>query len=347
MTGTAAPTRRRLLGLAAAGLAAATLPRPALAKPPTVMRGPTPITVNAWPLKGFSINQRPRRDFGALDFLGGVELHAREEGFGGISGLRLTRDGSRLLAVTDAGQWLSAGIVHGEGGIAGLSDAILAPLLGADGRPLRRTRHHDAESLTGAEGVVHVGIERRNAVMRFDLARGGLEARGVAVELPAQARALPFNRGLEALATAPATHPLAGALIGISERSSDADETTMGFVLTGSARGSFTLMRSGGYDVSDMDFLPDGDALVLERRFSLLRGIGMRIRRIAARDLKPGAQAIDGPVLIEADSGHEIDNMEGLAVHRGPDGRAILTLVSDDNFSLVQRTLLMQFALRG
>jgi hypothetical protein len=37
--------------------------------------------------------------------------------------------------------------------------------------------------------------------------------------------------------------------------------------------------------------------------------------------------------------------MEGLAVHRSAAGDVVLTLVSDDNFSPVQRTLLLQFTL--
>jgi hypothetical protein len=32
-------------------------------------------------------------------------------------------------------------------------------------------------------------------------------------------------------------------------------------------------------------------------------------------------------------------------VHRGADGETVLTLVSDDNFSMLQRTLLLQFTL--
>jgi hypothetical protein len=54
---------------------------------------------------------------------------------------------------------------------------------------------------------------------------------------------------------------------------------------------------------------------------------------------------VDGLVLIEADLGDEIDNMEGLNVHRTADGEIVLTLISDDNFSPVQRTLLLQFTL--
>jgi hypothetical protein len=45
--------------------------------------------------------------------------------------------------------------------------------------------------------------------------------------------------------------------------------------------------------------------------------------------------------------GHQIDNMEGLAVHRASDGAIVLTLISDDNFSPLQRTVLLQFTLSG
>ena len=54
---------------------------------------------------------------------------------------------------------------------------------------------------------------------------------------------------------------------------------------------------------------------------------------------------LDGPVLIEADMGYQIDNMEGLSVHRAANGDIVLTLVSDDNFSVIQRTILLQFTL--
>ena len=53
-------------------------------------------------------------------------------------------------------------------------------------------------------------------------------------------------------------------------------------------------------------------------------------------------------MLIQADCGFEIDNMEGIAVHRGRGGETIITLMSDDNFnSLLQRNLLLQFTLLG
>jgi hypothetical protein len=70
----------------------------------------------------------------------------------------------------------------------------------------------------------------------------------------------------------------------------------------------------------------------------------MRMRRITLAQLAPDA-TVDGPIVVEADMGYQIDNMEGLSAHRGGDGETVLTLVSDDNYSVLQRTVLLQFTL--
>ena len=70
----------------------------------------------------------------------------------------------------------------------------------------------------------------------------------------------------------------------------------------------------------------------------------MRLRKIAAADIKPDA-ILEGEVLIEADNRFQIDNMEGVAVTANAAGETVITLISDDNFSFFQRTLLLQFAL--
>ena len=90
--------------------------------------------------------------------------------------------------------------------------------------------------------------------------------------------------------------------------------------------------------------LASGELLVLERKFSWFSGIGIRIRRIALASVAPGA-VLDGPSIFEADLGDEVDNMEGIDAHVTPEGDTVLTMVSDDNFSPIQRTLLLQFTL--
>jgi hypothetical protein len=84
--------------------------------------------------------------------------------------------------------------------------------------------------------------------------------------------------------------------------------------------------------------------LLLERRFSWFTGIAMRLRRIAISDIAPRA-LVDGTDLLFADLGYQIDNMEGLSVHVDTNGDTVLTLISDDNFSILQRTVLLQFKL--
>ncbi len=71
----------------------------------------------------------------------------------------------------------------------------------------------------------------------------------------------------------------------------------------------------------------------------------MRVRRVRASDVRPGALLV-GNVLLEADMSSEIDNMEALSVSRNARGQTVLTIMSDNNFnSLLQRNLLLQFAL--
>jgi hypothetical protein len=130
----------------------------------------------------------------------------------------------------------------------------------------------------------------------------------------------------------------------ISERGLDRDGNIQGFLIGGPSAGEFSVKRIGDFDISDCAVTPKGDLLVLERSYSRLTGVGMRIRRIPLAEVKPGA-TVDGPALVEADMGYQIDNMEGLSVHRAADGSLVLTLISDDNFSMIQRTLLLQFTL--
>ena len=118
----------------------------------------------------------------------------------------------------------------------------------------------------------------------------------------------------------PKGQPLAGTLIAISERGLDLSGNILCFLIGGPSPGQFTAKRTGNFDISDAVLLPSGDLLLLERKFSLLEGVGIRIRRIPAKSIVPDA-VIDGPTIFEVDLGYEIDNMEGIDVHVADDGR--------------------------
>lgn len=305
---------------------------------------PEKIAIRATTIDSFDNRDPSRRRFGALEFRGGLELNSPYRAFGGISALRVGPDGGRFIAVTDNGSWLRGRIVYNDGRPSGIAEAEMAPLLGPEGKPLASRSWYDAESLAEDNGTLYVGIERVDQIVRFDYGRDGLLARGQPLTLPPEFKSFSFNRSLECMVVVPKGMPHDGTLIVVTERSLDANGNHRAFLLKDGRAGEFAVVRSADFDVTDCAVLPSADLLILERRFSPARGVAMRIRRMPLSGLKPGA-LVDGKVLMEADLGYQIDNMEGLAVHRAANGDLVLTLISDDNFSAIQRTLLLQFTL--
>ncbi|MBJ6127294.1 esterase-like activity of phytase family protein [Microvirga splendida] len=331
-------TRRNFLiggGAAAATLACTGV---AVAQRPQAFRGATAIRVEAKPIGRLSVTDPDRSRFGALMFRSGVHLRSDVSAFGGFSGLWRSADGREVIALADNAQVLKARIETSDGRLSGLSGPVLSPLILSNGVPMRRSRYYDTESFALSGNAVYIGAERNHAVIRYERNAAGSIIRGVPIPTPKAVRDLPDNGGLEALAVAPQRSPLNGALIGIAEGGS-------GFILTGSRQGAFQVALTGGFDVTDLAFLPDGDAVILERRFSLFGGFACRLRRIEAAAIRAGAR-IDGDVLYESEPSHQVDNMEGLAVHR-EGGETVLSLISDDNFSSLQKTVLLEFALAG
>ena len=333
--------RRRALAIAALSLALCLS-----ASAETSLRQaepPVAIEIATRPIAAFEPREPARTRFGPLTFRGGLSLTSSYRDFGGISSIRVGADGARFLAVTDKGRWLRGRIVYEGARPVGIADAEMAPILGPDGKPLAARRWYDTEALAEDGGTVFVGIERVHRIVRFDYGRSGLLARGTPIAVPPAFARLPNNKSIECLVFVP-KGALARTLMAISERGLDEAGNIRGFLIGGPSPGEFSVKRLGDFDVSDGAVTPGGDLLLLERSFSTFQGVGMRIRRIPLGDVKPGA-TIDGAALIEADMGYQIDNMEGLSVHRAADGALVLTLISDDNFSLIQRTLLLQFTL--
>jgi hypothetical protein len=331
-------TPRPMVTRATVGMAAPAEPQRTSVDPPTV------IAVEAKSIATFSLSAPDQRRFGMVEYVGGLELKSSHREFGGFSAIRVASDGEHFVSLTDRGWWLTGRIVSERGRPVGIAEATMAPMLGPDGRPLAQRGWHDTESLAERDGWLYVGIEGVNRIVRFDFDRQGLLARAEVVAAPPGISHLPSNKGLEALTFAPRDSKLAGALIGFSERGLDANKNLKAFLIGGAGPGQFSVKRRDNFDISDSATLPSGDVLLLERRFSWWTGIAIRLRRIAISDIAPDA-LVDGTDLLFADLGYQIDNMEGLSVHLDSSRDIVLTLISDDNFSLLQRTLLLQFKL--
>lgn len=331
---------------AAPGIARAQFVAPAASSGSASADAPVPIEVKARPIPWFDRNDHDRVRFGALEYRSGLVLTSPFPRFGGLSGLRLDPKGERFISFSDHGHWFTGRIVYDGRAMTGLADVESAPMLGPDGKPITARGWFDSESIAIDGSFVYIGLERVNKVLRFDFSKGFTRARGEVVPLPKAASRLPNNKGLEALVFVPSGQPLAGTLVAMSERGLDADGNLVGFLVGGPTPGQFSVRRTDDFDISDAVLLPAGDLLILERKFSWLSGVGIRIRRIPLTSVAPNA-VIDGPAIFEADLANEVDNMEGIDAHVTEQGETVLTMVSDDNFSMIQRTLLLQFTLAG
>ncbi|MEP5069000.1 esterase-like activity of phytase family protein, partial [Roseibium sp.] len=282
--------------------------------------------------------------FGPLTFLGGLELISADRNVGGLSGLLSLDSGNQILAVTDNGLWFAAEIKQSPDGTPlDVTNARYTPMLNREGKSLRAAWQHDTEAIAIDGDSLLVTAERANDIFRFPWPLATGKERMIE-ELPvsSEIKALRSSKGLEALAMPPTGSRLQGTALAIAERGPSGSDSIPAFLLKEGQQETLSVARSDRYDVTDATFLPTGDLLLLERRFNLRDLVGMRIRLIQDADILPGAR-LEGQVLLEADYGYQIDNMEGIAIHEGPDGATILTLLSDNNRSLLQRTLLLRF----
>ncbi|NWJ24113.1 esterase-like activity of phytase family protein [Rhizobium sp. RM] len=295
-------------------------------------------------LANFEVGTSASR-FGKLEFVGGLVMSSPEKLFGAISSIRFRPDGENFVAVLDTGHWLTGKITRGDSGaLSGVSDVRIAPILDISGREPTRKMDVDAEGLALRGDKVFVSYEQRHRIDIFP--DPGFESSKPIGRLPhlIPNNELRSNGGMEALAVSPVDSLLKGAMVVVAEKSIDADGNLLAAVLEGPLKGSFAVAHHPSFDVTDGAFLPNGDLLLLERRFNFAEGVGMRIRRIRAEDIKPGA-VVDGEILLEAGMVYQIDNMEGMDVVKGPDGSTRLIIVSDDNHSFLQRNLMLEFKL--
>jgi hypothetical protein len=346
--GRSARTGLRHFATPLAAVAASLVIAPALAdKPLTALDRTISTTITAIPID-FDRENPDRKEFGKLIFRGGLNLFAKSSYFGGYSALALDPTGSKLLAISDAGSWMRADLEYDGRELKRLGNVTLGPLLGADGKPLLDDTERDSEGMTLIDGdlgkgTAYVSFERHHRIDRYPFDGDRFGPPNGSVPLPAGTKRMTRNSGLEAIAVMQ-VGPLKGTLIAFAENLTDKSGNLQGWMIGGPRPGPVAVKRIEGFDITDAAALPDGGLVILERRFRYSEGIKMRIRRVSAAELKPGA-VVDGEVLLEATDNLNIDNMEAIGVHRRPSGETILTLMSDDNFSPLQRTLIMQFTL--
>ncbi|MCG8440348.1 MAG: esterase-like activity of phytase family protein, partial [Caulobacterales bacterium] len=298
-------------------------------------------------------------------FLGGVRLSG-DASFGGLSGLSVDEPAGRRVApdvagrpagraytltvVSDRGKALE---IHAEiGGEGTLRRAVCSPLVSISSRTEKR--------FSDAEGVTRFAPDPERRVISFEQEHRIEIAGAVGAGAPRMAegpalgrtQSLNHNLGLEALASLPSGTLLAGAeSVSLFGR----PHPVWRFALTGDparpyadASGpAFSLTSSGiGFGLVGFDATPRGDLLVLERFYMEAVGNIITVGVVPGEVAEHASDAVVPRTLarIDTSSAIPVDNFEGIAAGAAPDGRTLVWLVSDDNFSDRQQTLLYLFA---
>jgi len=318
---------------------------------------------------------------GGLNFVRGTHLRSSPypsnpalPRFAGISALTTSPNiEDELIGITDLGAWTTLRKQQ-----LGTYNVTLSSLLDDEGRPLaaRGKEWSDAEGLTRVSDSLLVSFERQHRVWKYYAPEHAGVLPGTANRLDtaldvALSVALSScdgggrgNNGVEALEMLNETHLLAiceGPERGHSESSAPS------FVFDMRPASSTTVadrVRRARYELSD-GFAPTALArlpadqetgasrgmLVLERAYDPSFGSSARLRWLPSADVDAAARGdgptLSGPLLLELlPTHHVVDNFEGMAVVRSEDGHAAqVYLISDDNASPSQRTLLFEFHL--
>ena len=252
--------------------------------------------------------------------------------FGGFSGVEVMDEGAVLVAVSDRGAWARAEMLREDGRLVALRTTGIGPLLGVEGGVLAPP-NADAEGLALApDGSFYVSFEAFHRIRRYpDIA-------GPARDVPPHPdfRRLQGNSGLEALAI-----DATGALHAIPERSGAWERPFPVYRLRGGTWDTdLRLRRDGTFLVTGADFGPDGRLYLLERDFRWLGGFATRVR-----SFRLGADGVDDEVTLLETGFGALENMEGISVWRDPTGRTRVTLIADDNFFALQRTVVAEYLL--
>ena len=280
-------------------------------------------------LSGFQGSAQPSPPNG---FVGSHVWTLRDKAFGGLSAIEVAEGGRSFVALGDKAILINGQIERDKADrISGVAAGPVRPLIGVrNGKPLTG-RRADSEGLAIApSGEAFVSFEQRVRVARLDLQSGTVRD----LEGHPAFASLPTNAAIEALAIGP------GPTLYALPEGSTAPDIPVYRWQGGTWDDTLSLPRDGRFVPVAADIGPDGRFYLLERDFRGLGGFSSRLRRF---DLTPDGFR-NAVLLLETPFGlHE--NLEGLSIWRDDGGQLRATMISDDNFTFVLQTRIVEYRL--
>ena len=308
------------------------------------------IEIEARPIAHFERGRPEVKRFGALEFRGGLVLSSPAADFGGWSALVMEPDGQEPARHLRRGQ-LAQRRSRLRRQPAARPDARAARPAARQGRPAAREQgEQDAEAVTLLDGTLQsgtllIGFERLHRIDRYPIRDGEVQAPTGTLKLPAEAKRMPTNQGIEALAVLKGG-PYKGSIVAFAERFTRGSGYHTGWIWVGGGEPQrFQLQDIDGFNITDAAGLAGRQPARARALLPLDRGredapAPYPGRRDRARRAHHRPHAVPGRLELR-DRQHG-----GPGRARGAGGETVLSLISDDNFNhFLQRTVFLQFTL--
>ncbi|MEL7447430.1 MAG: esterase-like activity of phytase family protein [Pseudomonadota bacterium] len=275
---------------------------------------------------------------GGMMLTGAWHLTSANDHLGGYSALIELPDGN-LLAGSDRGRLLAIPLKDGR------PDASSARFSFLPGRGEKKRELVDLEALTidPATGAIWAAYESSNAIERL----GANDAEGR--RRPGEMRGWASNSGPETMVRLPD-----GRFLVLAEGPEEAGRTNRpGYLFDrdpvdeNAQSTAFRITTPRKFAPVDATLLPDGDVLILLRRVEYAFPVNFytKIMRADPSQIEEGGEWT-GEVVMELSDPALFDNFEGIEFvpdEAGSDSGSVY-LISDDNVSAFQRTLMLRFA---
>lgn len=298
-----------------------------------------PVAQQAASMVALYPDEPQRTELDRLTYLGGVHLQHPDPRLGGLSALHLSADGTRFLAVSDRARWITGRFDWQGHLLTGVHVERIASMRSRDGQILDGDAS-DSEAIAAlGDGHFAVSFERQHRINVYALGEdwSALDTPARSLIAPLAAGSFENNGGMEGLTRLDDGRVLAGV-------ETETGEGRQLWILDDAIWTEHLATAQPGFGLTALTAHGD-DIYALERFWQ--RGIGNRIRilRYSLDEIEHASPATPD-LLGQLDASTTVDNFEGLAVVER-DGRTILVIVSDDNFSPRQRTLILAFEVTG
>ncbi|NDV26997.1 esterase-like activity of phytase family protein [Desulfovibrio sp. JC010] len=286
-----------------------------------------------------------------LKYRGSLLLNSPHPAFGGFSDLLVSTDRKSFLAVSDMGFWLKGKLQYTSSGfLKGVErKAELGQLLNSEGKTFAIKYNGDAEALcrtpdqspdSSTESGYLVAFERVHRINSYNSGKIlDLSGKATPLPLPEQIKKSPLNGGIESMALLPDQ-----SLFILTEGDDSAGSYSAAALMKNGKWTTFRYKRDSSFRPTSAACLPYGKILILERRYNGPGTLGIRLSTIEKGLIRKGT-ILSPKLFCELNPPIPRDNYEGLDAVLGTNANIWIYIISDDNFSPVQHTILSLFEL--